>query len=112
MNPKDGLWYGAFPGTQLFGSTAAVLHFACLCRATGPLACRFSEIPRIGRCDDFGGVAPKPLVKKALRTSMTFHDALFFGLKKLQLEAGSMMEWSGPAVSFRDDREKVIAGAP
>ena len=36
----DGKWCGFIPRTQLFGSTAAVLHYNCLSRVIASLACR------------------------------------------------------------------------
>ena len=43
--PVDGQRYGFIPHTQLFGSTAAALHYNCLSRVIASLACRVLEIP-------------------------------------------------------------------
>ena len=46
-HPVDGEWYGFIPHTQLYGSTAAVLHYNCLSRVIASLTCRVLRIPCI-----------------------------------------------------------------
>ena len=53
-NPKTRTWHGFRPKTQLFGSTAAVLHYNCLSRIIASMACRLLHIPTVGYFDDFG----------------------------------------------------------
>ena len=78
--PVDGEWYGFIPHTQLFGSTAAALHYNCLSRAIASLTCRMLKIPCIGCYDDFGIISPECLIKNALDISTSFHKASVFAI--------------------------------
>ena len=53
-NPLESAWYGSKTRTQLFGSTAAVLHYNCFSRVIASLVCRILAIPMVGYFDDFG----------------------------------------------------------
>ena len=53
-NPLAKAWYGSKSRTQLFGSTAAVLHYNCFSRIIASLLCRILAIPTVGYFDDFG----------------------------------------------------------
>ena len=64
--PVDGGRYGLIPHTQLFGSTAAVLHYDCLSRIIASLTCRVRKFPRIGYYDDFGIISPECSIKDAV----------------------------------------------
>ena len=47
-NYQDGLFFGFAPGTQLFGSAAAVLHYNSFSRLVASLICGVLRIPCIG----------------------------------------------------------------
>ena len=86
QSPQDGLRYGFLPKTQLFRSTAAVLHYNCLSRVIAILACRILELPCVGYCDDFSIVAPKTLKDKALEAFTMLTDLLLVILKTKSLK--------------------------
>ena len=52
--PTRKVWCGFRTRTQLFGSTAAVLHYNALSRIIASLLCRILAIPTLGYYDDFG----------------------------------------------------------
>ena len=108
-NLEGGVWYGSIPETELFGTVAAAHRFNCLSSAIAPLARRYLKIPRIGHYEDFGSVALRALVNLAPRPFARFNDELPFVLKENKSQADSTLEFSGLAISFRDDCEEVIA---
>ena len=65
-DPAHGLGYGFAPRAQLFGFTAAVIHYTCFPRAVASVASRLLRIPRVGYYDDCGLVVPRALVRLAL----------------------------------------------
>ena len=66
-NPSDNAFYAFPPTTQLFGSTASVLHYNVLSRAIVKILIRVFAIPDIGYYDDYGFLAPSPLADHAVR---------------------------------------------
>ena len=105
----DGNWYGFIPRTQLFGSTAAVLHYNCLSRVIASLACRILKIPCVGYYDDFGIILPVCLVKDGLDIFTSFNKALFIILKDKKSEFGTFLEFLGLIISFRNDGSPILA---
>ena len=105
----DGQWYGFIPRTQLFGSTAAVLHYNCLSRVIASLACRILKIPCVGYYDDFGIILPECLIKDGLGIFTSFNRALMIILKDSKSEFGTLLEFSGLAISFRNDGSATLA---
>ena len=102
-DPIDGRRYGFIPHTQLFGSTAAALHYHCLSRVIASLACRVLEIPYVRCYGDFGPILPKCLIKDALGVFASFNKALMIILKDSKSEYGALLEFLGLAISFRND---------
>ena len=105
----DGQWYGFIPRTQLFGSTAAVLHYNCLSRVIASLACRILKIPCVGYYDDFGLILPECLVKDGLGIFTSFNRALLIILKDSKSEFGTLLEFLGLTISFRNDGSPTLA---
>ena len=108
-DPVGGEWYGFIPHTQLFGSTAAALRYNCLSRVIASLACRISEIPRIGYYDDFRIVLPEGLITDALDIPTSFKKALMIILKENKSEYGALLEFSGLVISFRNGEGPILA---
>ena len=108
-NPAGGQWYGFVPHTQLFGSTAAALHYNCLSRVVASLACRVLKIPCVGYYDDFGLISPECLIKDALGIFTSFNKALLIILKDSKSEFGTLLEFLGLTISFRNDGSPVLA---
>ena len=104
-----GQWYGFIPRTQLFGSTAAVLHYNCLSRVIASLACRILKIPCVGYYDDFGIILPECLIKDGLGIFTSFNKALMIILKDSKSEFGALLEFLGLAISFRNDGSPTLA---
>ena len=102
-NPSGGLRYGFIRRAQLFGSTAAVLHYNCLPRWIAPLVCRFSKVPYVRHYDNSGIVIPRSSAKAALCAFTKFNGTLFVGPKRPKSEASSFLEVLGPTASLRDD---------
>ena len=107
--PVDGEWYGFIPHTQLFGSTAAVLHYNCLSRVIASLTCRALKIPRIGYYDDFGIILPECSIKDALDIFTSFNKVLLIILKGNKSEYGALLEFLGLLISFRNDGGPILA---
>ena len=105
----DGRWYGFIPRTQLFGSTAAVLHYNCLSRIIASLACRILKIPCVGYYDDFGIILPECLVRDGLGFFTSFNRALLIILKDSKSEFGTLLEFLGLTISFRNDGSPTLA---
>ena len=105
----DGRWYGFIPRTQLFGSTAAVLHYNCLSRVIASLACRILKIPCVGYYDDFGIILPECLVKDGLSVFTSFNKALRIILKDSKSEFGTLLEFLGLTISFWNDGSPTLA---
>ena len=108
-DPVDGQWYGFIPRTQLFGSTAAALHYNCLSRVIASLACRMLKIPCVGYYDDFGIILPGRLVKDGLGIFASFNQALMIISKDSKSEFGILLEFLGLAISFRNDGSSTLA---
>ena len=94
-NPADGLRYGCVSRVQLFGSAAAAPFYNCLSRAIASLACGNLRIPFIGYYEGAGVVAPRPLVKIAVRSFTELNGELFFMFKEYKSQAGSLLEPQG-----------------
>ena len=104
-----GKWYGFIPRTQLFGSAAAALRYNCLSRVIASLACRILEIPCVGYYDDFGVILPECLVKDGLAVFTSFNKALMIISKDSKSEYGTLLEFLGLTISFRNDGSPTLA---
>ena len=71
MGP-DGRWYGFVPRSQIFGSTASVVHYNSFSRLLASLICRLLKLPCIGYFDDYAFLAPTPIQELALSTFKEF----------------------------------------
>ena len=60
-NPKGSKWYAFAPATQLFGSTASVLHYNVFPRLFVKIINRVFGTPTIGYYDDYGFYIPTDL---------------------------------------------------
>ena len=109
VNPRDGLRYGSFPGTQLFGSTEAAHRYYSLSRAIAPLARRYPEIPFVGNFDYFATVKPEALVNEALQSFAEFNDVPFTTLKRLKSQNGPAIGYLELTAGFRDKYGETIA---
>ena len=95
QHPGNQLFYGSTSKTRLFGPNAAASRNDGFSRVFDSLAFRFLEIPCVSDYDDFGIVAPSPVIRSALKT-----------------EAGPSAEFLGLPISFKRDRPAVIATLP
>ena len=109
QSPEDGKWYGFIPKTQLFGSTAAVLHYNCLSRVIASLACRILKLPCVGYYDDFAIIAPRLIINKALEAFTMLDDLLLILLKKNKSESGRILEFLGITIHFAVGFGETIA---
>ena len=116
MGP-DGRWYGFIPRSQIFGSTASVVHYNTFSRLLASLICRLLGLPCIGYFDDYAFMAPKPIQTLALNTFKDFSSIIgtilqdrkcsidstntFLGLKGVMPS-----KKSGMKLSISLDREK------
>ena len=101
LNPIDGRQFGFILRRQLFGSAATGLHYNCVSRAIASLAFRYLKIPRIGYYRYYWIVAPRPLIKLALKSCARFSGVLVIVHEKLKSAAGPMLEFSPLTQSFR-----------
>ena len=108
-DPVDGQWYGFIPRTQLFGSTAAALHYNCLSRVIASLACRVLKIPCVGYYDDFGLILPECLIKDVLGIFTSFNKALMIISKDKKSEYGALLEFLGLTISLRGNGSPIMA---
>ena len=75
MGP-DGKWYGFIPRSQIFGSTASVVHYNTFSRLLASLICRILGLPCIGYFDDYAFMTPKPIQDLSLITFKDFSSIL------------------------------------
>ena len=75
MGP-DGRWYGFIPRSQIFGSTASVVHYNTFSRLLASLICRLMGLPCIGYFDDYAFMVPKPIQDLALITFKDFSSIM------------------------------------
>ena len=94
-NPDDENWYGCRPRTQLFGSTASVLHYNCFSRLLTTLLTRLLMIPLLGYFDDFGFYAPLEYAVETLDRVARFCHILRIPLKEEKSAAGPIMTFLG-----------------
>ena len=94
------MFRGFAPRTQLFGATAAVLHYNTVSRVLAATAARWLKIPRIGYFGDFGEISAESTVQGALKAFTALNDILFFDLKATKSEWGARIEFLGVAVTI------------
>ena len=80
-NPADQAFYGFAPTTQIFGSTASVLHYNVFSRLLVTIINRVFGIPTIGYYDDFGFLVPNEIGDEALTLIKTLCSLLGVKLK-------------------------------
>ena len=108
-HPKKELFYGFATETPFFGPAAAVLRYSCLSRGIAPLIRRFLGIPCVSAYDDFGIVAPRPLIYSALRAFASWSDSLDISLETRKSKAGPSLGFLGLTIGFTRDLPKILA---
>ena len=98
--PESRRWFGFRPKTQLFGSTAAVLHYNCLSRIIASLACRILLIPTIGYFDDFGFLCIASEAALVMADFAAFFQMFGLELKLEKSAIGSHIVFLGLLGSF------------
>ena len=76
------------PQTQLFGATAAVLHYAAASRVIATVAVRWLGIVCFGYFDDSGIADRRACIKEALDAFTRMNSLLGFQLRNGKREAG------------------------
>ena len=91
---------GFIPQTQLFGATAAVLHYNTVSQAMASLAVRWLKIPRLGYFDDFGIITTEMTVREALGAFTKMDRILGLELKIEKSDWGAVSEFLGVTIIF------------
>ena len=100
MNPHDGKYYAFVSRPQLLGSISSALRYSVFDRAITELFTRVFGIPLISHFDDFGSLAPPPLIRAALTASRKFCALLLFILNGEKTEVGDSVAFLGILVFF------------
>ena len=87
MGP-DGKWYGFIHRSQIFGSTASVIHYNTFSRLFSSLICRILGLPCLGYFGDFAFLAPQLIQDKALATFREFAQLVGTFLKDKKCSIG------------------------
>ena len=94
-DPTKGGWFGFRPKTQLFGPTAAVLHYNYLSRLMTSLACRLLLIPTVGYFDDFGFLVHATDASLAMSALTELFNTMGFILKVEKSAIGANITFLG-----------------
>ena len=94
MGP-DGKWYGFVPRSQIFGSTASVIHYNTFSRLLASLICRIMGLPCIGYFDDYAFLIPRSLQDVALKSFKEFCSLLGVLLKDSKCSVGPVNTFLG-----------------
>ena len=103
MGP-DGRWYGLVPRSQIFGSTASVIHYNTFSRLLASLICRLLGLPCIGYFDDYAFLVPRTLQDLALTTFKEFCAILGVILKDSKCSVGPINTFLGLRGDFPSRR--------
>ena len=98
--PDTGEMRGFIPQTQLFGATAAVLHYNTVSRVMASLAVRWLKIPCMGYFDDFGIITTERAIREALDAFTKMNHILGFELKIEKSDWGTVLEFLGVTITF------------
>ena len=98
--PDTGEMRGFIPQTQLFGATAAVLHYNTVSRVMASLAARWLKIPCMGYFDDFGIITTERAIREALDAFTKMNHILGFELKIEKSDWGTVLEFLGVTITF------------
>ena len=101
-NPNDAKWYAFAPTTQLFGSTASVLHYNVFSRLLVTIINRVFAIPTIGYYDDYGFYVPAELGDEALTLIKRICHLLGVTLKEEKCYIGPTNTFLGLSGIFPD----------
>ena len=107
--PDSGEMRGFVPQTQLFGATAAVLHYNTVSRVMASLAVRWLKIPCLGYFDDFGIITTEMTVHEALNAFTKMNHILGFELKIEKSDWGTVLEFLGVTITFYVVRSGCVA---
>ena len=95
LQGPDRKWYGFISRSQIFGSTAAVVHYNTFSRLLVSLFVRLFGIPMIGYFDDFGFIVFETISAKALATFESFCSLLEVSLSKKKCSVGRINSFLG-----------------
>ena len=95
LQGPDGKWYVFTPRSQLFGSTAAVVHYNTFPRLLAPLFTRLFGIPLIGFFDDYGFLIFKSVMEESLSTFRQFCSILGIDLSEKKCSVGTTNTFLG-----------------
>ena len=99
-NPDDENWYGCQSRTQLFGSTASVLHYNCFPRLLTTFLTRLLMLPILGYFDDFGFFTLRDSAETTLGHVTRFCRILCITLKEEKSAVGPIMTFLGLTGTF------------
>ena len=106
-NPVSEDWFGFSPRTQLFGSTASVLHYNCFSRLLTTWLTRILRLPVLGCFDDFGFFTTKESDVTTLQQVLRFCDILGIPLKIQKSEVGTVITFLGLRGQFPSPSNEV-----
>ena len=96
----DKKWYGFISRSQIFGSTASVIHYNTFSRLLVSLFVRLFGIPMVGFFDDFGFVIFADVMDQALSAFINFCRLLGVHLSAKKCAVGTTITFLGLKGSF------------